>query len=227
VKFVAFGDSLTEGKTYPAPTGELVLTETESYPFKLQRLLADRYLDQTVTVFNAGFAGESVLDGVNRAPKVLNAQKPNVLLLLHGANDLLAAGAADKTDAAIPKIVNALEDIVEAARARGVETMVATFPPQNGEGSRGSGASAVPELNDRIRQMASQEGAILVDLYAGFGGTPVGWVSIDGLHLTDTGYTKMAEIWFDAIRQHYETPVAAGAAPVLTVLGPGRRVPAR
>lgn len=225
VKFVAFGDSLTEGKTYPAPTGELVLTETESYPFKLQGLLTARYVDQTITVVNAGFAGESVVqDGEERAKKVLDAQRPNVLLLLHGANDLLTA--SDKSDV-IPDIVNALEDIVEAARARGVQTMVATFPPQNGNGSRGSGASAVPGLNDRIRQMAAEEGAILVDLYAGFGGTTVGFVSIDGLHMIDAGYTKMAEIWFDAIRQHFETPPATGGAPVLTIVRPGDRVTGR
>lgn len=57
VNFVAFGDSITEGTTSPDPT-TLLLSLTESYPFKLQGLLSARYIDQTVTVLNRGKSGE-------------------------------------------------------------------------------------------------------------------------------------------------------------------------
>ena len=46
VRFVAFGDSITEGTTSPDPT-TLLLSLTESYPYKLQALLSARYIDQT------------------------------------------------------------------------------------------------------------------------------------------------------------------------------------
>ena len=52
VRFLAFGDSITEGTTSPDPT-TLVLSLTESYPYKLQSLLSGRYIDQSIVVLNA------------------------------------------------------------------------------------------------------------------------------------------------------------------------------
>jgi lysophospholipase L1-like esterase len=124
VRFVAFGDSITEGTTSPDPT-TLLLNLTESYPYKLQGLLSGRYVDQTILVLNRGRAGEPAYptsgrtSGVTRLPGVLDADKPQVLLLLHGANDLLGAVASGEFDAAIDRIIAALETMIKSARARG------------------------------------------------------------------------------------------------------------
>jgi lysophospholipase L1-like esterase len=53
--------------------------------------------------------------------------------------------------------------------------------------------------------MAASEGAILVDLYPGVAGQTATLLSFDGLHPNETGYGKMAEMFFDAIRQQMET----------------------
>ena len=98
--------------------------------------------------------------------------------------------------------------------------MLANFPPQNPNGSRGGGAEAVPTLNAEIASLAADEGVVLVDLYGGLGGTPTGSIGVDGLHPTDAGYTKIANIWFEAIRREYERPgcaAHAGAAPRLVI----------
>jgi lysophospholipase L1-like esterase len=221
IRFVAFGDSITQGTTSPDPT-TLLLSLTESYPYKLQALLSARYIDQTITVLNRGKAGEfAYRSGMTRLPGVLDADKPQVLLLLHGANDLLAAGSTGMFNAAIDRIITALESMIKTARARNVRIMLATFPPQNPAGSRGKGAEAVPTLNAEIAALAAEEGIVLVDLYAGLGGTPTGSVGIDGLHPTDTGYTKIANLWFEAIRKTYERgPVTAntgGSGPRLAI----------
>jgi lysophospholipase L1-like esterase len=230
VRFVAFGDSITEGTTSPDPT-TLLLSLIESYPYKLQALLTARYIDQTIVVLNRGRAGERAsprqggTGGVTRLPGVLDADKPQVLLLLHGANDLLAASASGLFDAAIGRIITALEDMIQIARARGVRVLLANFPPQNPNGSRGGGAEAVIELNNEIAALASDEGVVLVDLYGGLGGTPTGSIGVDGLHPTDGGYTKIANIWYDAIRRVYEQPggtQGTRGAPRL-VLDPERR----
>ena len=134
-------------------------------------------------------------------------------LLLHGANDLLAAG--DDPHEAIEPIVDALEEMIRAADERGVAVMLATLPPQDPEGTRGDGAPAVPDLNRAIRRLARNEGAVLVDLFNGLGGTPAGSVGVDGLHLTARGYAKVAQLWFDAIQDEYEVPVAG--APTLQI----------
>jgi lysophospholipase L1-like esterase len=215
-KFLAFGDSLTQGTTSPVPS-LLILNPADAYPIKLQALLGARYLDQTITVINEGRAGEHIEDGVARLSDVLDKNKPRVLLLLHGANDL-----NDQRGAAISTIIDGLEDMMDKAGRRGIRVLLATFPPQNPNGRRGNGANSVPELNREIKALAADEGATLVDLYAGFG-TYVGYIGEDGLHPTPHGYDRMAEIWRDAIQQVYDRPAPAGTEPAtMTFIGPKR-----
>jgi len=223
VRFLAFGDSITEGTTSPDPT-TLVLSLTESYPYKLQSLLSGRYIDQSIVVLNRGKAGEAAYpDGMMRFPRELDGNQPQVALVLDGANDLLAAASTGMFNAAIARITTALEEMIKSARSRGVRVMLATFPPQNPNGSRGGGAEAVPRLNAAIANLAADERVVLVDLYGGLGGTPTGSIGVDGLHPTDAGYTKIANIWFDAIKREYEAGArhTKGAVPRL-VFDPAR-----
>jgi lysophospholipase L1-like esterase len=209
-KFLAFGDSITAGTTSPAPS-ILTLNVEDSYPTKLLALLSQRYQDQTIVVKNAGQAGEKIDEGRSRLSGVLDANDPQVLLLLEGANDL-NTGRGD----AISTIIHGLEDMIGKAERRNIAVLLATFPPQNPAGNRGNGANYVPELNQKIRALAADEGAILVDLYAGFGGTWVGYIGEDGLHPTPQGYDRMAEIWRDKIQEVYDRPAPAidGLAPM-------------
>jgi lysophospholipase L1-like esterase len=202
-KFLAFGDSITQGTTSPAPS-LLIYNPADAYPLKLQRLLAARYQDQAIVMTNAGKAGEKIDDGRARLSGVLDANDPQVLLLLHGANDL-NIGRGD----AISTIIHGLEDMIGKADRRSITVFLATFPPQNPAGSNGNGANYVPELNQKIKALAADEGAILVDLYAGFGGTWVGYIGEDGLHPTAQGYDRMAEIWRDKIQEVYDRPAPA------------------
>jgi len=196
--FVAFGDSITYGTTSPA--GLLgVLGPPESYPFKLHALLSQRYEDQTITLTNAGQPGEGVAAGAQRLPGLLASLKPDALLLLEGANDLLGRGAA-----AIPDILAALRADVREARNRSVRPFLATFPPQRPNTQRGVSAALVPGLNDQIRALAAAEGVTLVDLYAAFPADTFGYIGVDGLHPTEQGYTVMADAFFQAIRGSLE-----------------------
>ena len=66
------------------------------------------------------------------------------------------------------------------------------------------------------------ERVVLVDLYNGLGGTPAGSIGVDGLHPTETGYTKIANIWFEAIQHEYERQTGSSTTPAPTLL---RRIP--
>ena len=62
-----------------------------------------------------------------------------------------------------------------------------------------SAVALIPAANDQIRQIATAEGATLVDLYQGFNGNPDPYIGADGLHPTPAGYARIADIFFNGI----------------------------
>lgn len=206
--FVAFGNSITEGKQ---ASGVLA----KSYPENLRELLAARYSSQTFVVVNAGCGGESTMagagppciGGVVRLPAVLDTIHPEVLLLEEGINDLSGGNPS-----AIQPLIDAVRSMVREAKTRGIIVFLATFTPVRAGGTppRGNGPlPVIPEANAQIRLLAQSEHATLVDLYEGFGGSPDPYIDSDGLHPTEPGYQKIAQLFFDAIRTRLELPRSA------------------
>ena len=197
VKYLAFGDSLTEG-VISVPFTQTLVTTPHAYPARLADALRARYRDQPdIAVFNEGKAGEFATDGKARLPDVIKADAPEVLLLLEGANDINFLGRRG-----ITRVVVALEDMIKDAHRRGLVVFVGTLPRQRAGGRNAFGAEFVEELNVQIRKTALEEGATVVDVYPQL---DLSFVGEDGLHLTEAGYTRLAEIFAAAIRQSFET----------------------
>jgi lysophospholipase L1-like esterase len=208
--FVAFGDSMTEGLnqlsvplSIPNPVG--------SYPADLLTMLSARYTAQKISVVDEGIGGETVAMGMQRLPGVLSADRPNALMLLEGVNDLNQFGAG-----AMPSVVTGLQSMVRTARGSGAIVFLATLPPQRPGGSRAYTPTLVEPMNDRIRNLAPSEGAILVDLYRDFNGQVDTLIGTDGLHPNAAGYQQMATSFFTAIRSQME--VAAQPVSPVNVL---------
>jgi lysophospholipase L1-like esterase len=205
-RIVAFGDSITEGTTSPAvQTLTLDAGKPDSYPYKLQVLETARYSAQTITVINAGSAGKRAQEDRGRLSDALSAAQPEVLLLMEGTNDLgllTLPGLSNKAiQDGITATVNAMEDMVRDAQRRGVAVFVATILPQRA--SRASGAALVAPYNTALKAMIAKKGATLVDANAQF---PLDMIGQDGLHPTDAGYGKLAEIFQTALANVYEVP---------------------
>jgi lysophospholipase L1-like esterase len=203
---MAFGDSLTAGTISPAPT-LLMIDEPGSYPSQLLPMLTARYTDQTITMVNEGFPGHLAKDDLGRFSEALSEDQPNIVLLMHGANDLLNLQEAGISDA-----LQAIDSMVRQANGRGIHVLLATLPPQNPAGSRGRGAAALPDFNAGIAHTAELDAVPLVDLY-GQMGTYQGYIGVDGLHPTEVGYAKIAEIFMKVIKSTLEVP--PGAPPTL------------
>ena len=92
-KFVAFGDSITAGDL-SIGQWRLMWNPLGSYPTSLKSLLEARYTAQTFAVTNAGLGGEQVSSssGQARFRSALLAARPEVVLLMEGANDLNGFG---------------------------------------------------------------------------------------------------------------------------------------
>jgi acyl-CoA thioesterase I len=211
-RFMAFGDSLTWGDSN-GQTLRLAFPEappSSSYPSQLEQLLKARYLDQTVSVANEGWPGELIATGLARIPSAMDDDDPQVLLLLHGANDLLDSPSS----AATRHIADNLYKIISRARQHTPDLIVllATFPPQT-EGTdpydRGRAREFLPELNDRIRAVAEGEDATLVDLYSAFPSDLSTYISSDGLHPLPRGYALIAETFASAIQRVLEQKAQA------------------
>ena len=102
---LAFGDSLTAG------TGA---SEEESYPAMLSRLTGRK-------VVNAGVPGEVSASGVERLPELLERERPALLILCHGGNDLLARQSHRL-------ITDNLRAMLRIAGERGVPVLLVAVP---------------------------------------------------------------------------------------------------
>ncbi len=91
---LAFGDSLTYG------TG--VDSSTQSYPAVLQSLIKHK-------VINAGIPGEVSAAGLKRLPLVLKTTKPKLVILGHGANDILRKQNIEQIEQNLGKMITLIQ----------------------------------------------------------------------------------------------------------------------
>jgi lysophospholipase L1-like esterase len=210
-KFMAFGDSLTEGKTSLIARGAVVVppaifNTSASYVEQLYPKLVARYQDQAITLVAEGKGDEEAGEGKIRLPGALAAFNPDALLLLEGVNDLLHTTDATKLPSAVDSALNALRTMCVVARGRGVKVYIATLPPLDPAKGRSAQAPSVVTLNNLIRAMAPQESATLVDLNTV---VPLSLIGSDGIHPKAEAYPIIADEWMKAIQATLEAnPVA-------------------
>jgi lysophospholipase L1-like esterase len=200
--FMAFGDSLTEGKTTQVPN----VTFDTSYILKLAAMLQSRYTTQTIVVTGEGQGGESASDAIQRFDERLADDRPQSVLIMDGANDLLNRQASG-----IPGVITALNTMGLHAAAKGAVVFLATLPPSDPNKSRGAGGPFVASLNAQIASLAAAREWTLVDVNAAFKGD-LTLLGPDGLHATDAGYQVIAQAFYDRIVERLE--VLSNASPL-------------
>lgn len=104
-RILAFGDSLTAG--YGAAEGE-------DYPSQLALLTGWE-------VRNAGISGDTTEDGLRRLPAALKVEKPDVVLLCLGGNDLLRKRSVEL-------LQNNLREMLDMIRAAGAQPILVAVP---------------------------------------------------------------------------------------------------
>lgn len=194
-KFSAFGDSITYGVVSLAPV--VMLAAPETYPFKLEQMLLQRYPAQPIVVSNDGEGGETTPKGAIRLPSVLSYRQPEVLLLFEGVNNINGLSTSTQTAA--------LRAMIEEAKHRNVEVIIATILPMLP--SAGPYRSTTPDkiqaLNTQIVNLAAQYNLGIVDLFAFFDANHQ-LMGSDGLHPSAEGQTRIAELFRDEIVRRYD-----------------------
>jgi lysophospholipase L1-like esterase len=199
-KFMTFGDSNTEGESTPANHNPGTPGVERGYPFKLWALLTARYTDQTISVFNGGRSGERVTSSetLPRLEELLDELDPEVLIVMHGVNDLNTGISIDAT-------VNAIEELLGEARRAGVQVLLCTIPPQREGGEKAFAADLIEPFNEALVKIAADEGAAVIDVFSAIS---VDLLAPDGLHLTQAGNQMIAETIFAKLKELYELPPA-------------------
>jgi lysophospholipase L1-like esterase len=217
-RFVAFGDSITEGFVQACPGesarlggagGGFVFAPLRSQPsptaytVRLQALLSERYPGQSISVINEGVGGEDIEQGAADLPRVLTEHGPDALLLQEGGNTL-----STRQGTGSPIVIEHLREMIKEAHTRGIVVFLGTLLPQRPGGCRAYDADGASDdivsTNVELRRLAGLEGAELVDLYQVFNGRTATLIGQDGLHPSAAGYAAIADAFFDAIRGRFE-----------------------
>jgi lysophospholipase L1-like esterase len=232
-RFVAFGDSITWGEDGRATSivaegaGEAIrpaiqFPSAQTYPGVLLAQLQGRYTTQigTIGVANSGLPGEKAgsSSALSRFSSVASSRAYEAVLLMEGTNDL-----SDRDSRLIPPALVNLRTMVRDAKSRNLKVFLATIPPMVAGRPRGLAWSLVPEMNSGIRNIASSEGVTLVDIEAGFGASFEQYLGFDGLHPNETGYAKIADLFFTAIKANLEAQPTS-IAPFTLMPTRGRQV---
>lgn len=195
--YLAFGDSITDG--------QVGVGDGQGYTGQLERMLSAHY--GFAKVINDGIDSSSSERGDSRIASSLASGRPAFTLILYGTNDW-----SDTRCGQPPCFtISSLRSIVQKVKAAGGFAFVSTLLMTNlGDDFRASPQrnNWIVAQNAFIRQMAAEEGVVLVDLYAAFERSPLAWSELfaDYIHPSAAGYTLMAQTWLEAITRGPVTP---------------------
>lgn len=117
-KIVFFGDSVTEGcfEFYPASYGfDTVRRPEEAYPSLVTDALKRKYGDNVIAI-NAGKSGDSAKNGLARIEADVLSQKPDLVTVAFGLNDIFRPSEFEKS----------YEEILRKISLSGAEAIVIT-----------------------------------------------------------------------------------------------------
>jgi lysophospholipase L1-like esterase len=184
--YMAFGDSITR---------QVIAAQDAEYPRKLQDLLAAHFGGAEVT--NQGRDGTNSYEGMDRIKRNLQAQRPAYTLLLYGTNDWNDPACQDVPPC---RTVDNLRTMLQVIKREQSLPVVATIPPVNPALSPQGRNDWIKAVNDALRPMAQEEGALLVDVHAAFLRQPaLPPLFTDHVHPSDAGRRLIAETFFEAI----------------------------
>ena len=179
-RYVALGDSTTEGLDDPYPDGT---------PRGWADRLADRLagIEPGLGYANLAIRGRKIPQIRAEQLEPALALRPDLASIVGGLNDIL------RRSVALDRVCADLEAMVAALRGQGATVTVMTYPDPTavisiaGERVR----LRVAAFNERVRVIAAEHGAVLVDIDRAGIAHPALW-SADRLHANALGHERIA-----------------------------------
>ncbi|MFN8532478.1 MAG: GDSL-type esterase/lipase family protein [Dehalococcoidia bacterium] len=213
LRFVAVGDSLTEG------IGD---SQGIGYPGRLlSQVLTSRPGSTMLNLGRSGWTSTELINGQNAEPSQLDAAvaaQPHIVLVWIGSNDLWQlydlgdpTNADEDTD--LTRFSTNIDTILTRLKAAGAKLAIvladdqtkrpgattASLPGVSAEEWTRMSAQVV-RYNNAVRQRATQHGAVLVDFSSSTIFTTPDLMDPDGIHPNDAGYDAVTQVWRVAIQ---------------------------
>ena len=180
-RFVALGDSTTEGLEDPYPDGR----GYRGWADRLAEMLAGA--DPTMSYANLAIRGRKVPQIRAEQLEPALALHPDLASVLGGINDVL------RRNLDLDRVVSDMEAMTVALRASGATVLTFTFPDPTAVITVAAARirARVEAFNARIRALSAEHGAVLVDLERDGVAHPALWCS-DRLHANGQGHERIA-----------------------------------
>ncbi|HET7291094.1 MAG TPA: SGNH/GDSL hydrolase family protein [Vicinamibacteria bacterium] len=200
-RYMAFGDSITDG-------------DGSSSGYGYRRLLQNRLTAHFggAEVVNQSVGGTRSWEGAERISQSLRRNDPAYTLVLYGTNDW---NARECRNIAGPPCftVDSLRSIVRAVKGQHSLPIVGTIIPVNTGFDARTPESRnvwVADVNELVRAMVEEEGAVLAELFEPFMAVPdFHTLFYDHVHPNDEGYDIIASAFFEAITTPLESSSGA------------------
>jgi lysophospholipase L1-like esterase len=180
-KIVCIGDSITAG--WPYIQKDQNGSRTGGYEPLLESIGV--YSEHQILVLNYGHLGETTIGGVNRIQGILDEEKPNIVLLMEGTNDLWFFSTST--------VMYNLATMVDKVLKSGATPVLATITPDS------RGGKPINKMNELIQSWAKENKIQLADQYAALIGNWDTQNCGDKLHPNQSGYKVIAQTWFVSI----------------------------
>jgi lysophospholipase L1-like esterase len=182
-RYIALGDSFTEGLSDPDPARP---GEFRGWADRLAEHLAAASPDDDTEYANLAIRGRLVRQVVDGQLPVALAAKPDLVSLVAGGNDLMRPGADPDRLAAV------LEDAVVQLRTAGADVLLATGVDTRQTPILRRIRGRIAIFNANLWSVAARTGCAVLDQWG------AAWLrdwrlwDTDRIHLTDEGHRRMA-----------------------------------
>ena len=204
LRIMALGDSITRGSNslttggYRGPLDNLFNTAGQDVDF-VGAFSTGSISDPQ----HEGVSGRTALELAGQVTGILNADRPEAVLLMIGTNDIINASAS--ADVTVSRIVGVVNNI--HAVDPDIHVLVAGLLPT----SEPEGGQVAPANAGLVRAIAGLEAQGRAVSFVDTSSVTLADLS-DGVHPSPAGHAELAGIWFDAIQDEVPNPVAAAAA---------------
>lgn len=200
--YLAFGDSISNGIGY---------ADENAYRVRLEDKL-DAHFGRA-TVINDGAGSTRSNQGADRIADSLSRHRPAYTLIIYGTNDWNRNECDRVEKLATCFTIPSLRSIVRSTFAAQSLPCLATLPPPN----EGYDVRAPPRrtewstaVNQQIRALAAEEGALLVDLEAAMlKSGDISELYVDHVHPNEQGFEIIANTFLQAITSGHVSPRAS------------------